>query len=97
MSDQSNEVALAALTQLAEVRGKLDTLSAMIQAQHESTRDRIADFQKSTEQRFSGIETRLGTLEKNERGTAMRTAGVAAITGALVSAGMALIKGPWVR
>ena len=83
---------IAVIQQLAQVQGQLATIVQLVQQQGDSTNKRIDDFRQATDVRFSGIETRLGTLETNERGTAMRTAAVGALSGAIVSAGLALLK-----
>jgi hypothetical protein len=93
----SNDAGLSAqaLVEIASVKGQLQAITQMIQANHEATHQRINDFRTAVETRFTGVETRLNTLERNERGTALRTAGGGALAGALVSAALALInKGP---
>lgn len=96
-TSQSDAISLAALSQLSEVKGQLQTLFQLLAQQHESTNQRIADFRQHVDQRMSGVEGRLGTLEHNERSTALRVAGVSALSGAassaLVSAAIALVKG----
>mgnify|MGYP007013254693 FL=1 len=41
---------------------------------------------------MNGHEGRIGTLERNERGTAIRTATVSALTSALVAGCIAVLK-----
>lgn len=95
---QGNDGAIsaAALVQMAEVKGQLTTITAMIQANHEATHQRIDDLRHTVESRFQGVDERIGALESNERDTALRTAGVGAVTGVLggvlVQAGLALLK-----
>lgn len=76
----------AALVELAEVKGQLKLIVTMLQQQHSATNQRIDDMRSSMENRFEGVEDRLGTLETNERSTALRTAGISAISAAAVSA-----------
>lgn len=90
------DINTAALVELAAVRGQLQVITQMMAQNHDATHRRIDDMQRATEQRFDGVDGRIDTLEKNERDTALRTAGVAAITSAsisaLVAAGVALLK-----
>lgn len=94
--DSTDGLGAAALVQLAEVKGQLQTITAMIQHNHEATHQRIDDLRHTVETRFKGVDERIGALERNERDTALRTAGVGAFTGViggvLVQAGLALIK-----
>lgn len=89
---ENTDINLAALQQLAQVQGQLVTITQMIHQHHSATDKRIDDFRHAAETRFSGIEDRIGVLEANERGTAMRTAGFGALAGAIVSAGIALMR-----
>jgi hypothetical protein len=89
MSDTSTAV----LVELAEVKGQLKMMTQMMQANHESTHQRINDMRHAVEGRLDGVETRVGVLEKNERGTAVRAAGTGALAGAIVAAGIAALKG----
>lgn len=89
MSDTSTAV----LVELAEVKGQLKMMTQMMQANHESTHQRINDMRHAVEGRLDGVETRVGVLEKNERGTAIRSAGTGALAGAIAAAGIAALKG----
>ena len=88
----------AALVQLAQVKGQLETITQMMSHHHETTQQRFSDLQHYNETRFNGIDGRIGTLEKNERDTALRTASIASLAGAvssaIVTAGMAMLKIP---
>ena len=88
----------AALVQLAAVKGQLETITLMMGNHHDATHQRINDMQRFNETRFDGIDGRIGTLEKNERDTALRTASIASLAGAvssaIVAAGMAMLKIP---
>ena len=88
----TDPIVLQMLQELSRVSGQLDAITKMINQQGETTHQRIDDMRRSVEQRFDGIEKRLGTLEQNERGTAARTAAVGALSGALVTAGMQLLR-----
>jgi hypothetical protein len=91
VSEQNINV--VALAQLAEVKGQLQQISQQLHMNSEATNRRIDDLRHSVEGRLAGHESRLGTLERNERGTAIRVAGIAAGASALVSAAVALAKG----
>lgn len=86
------ETNTAVLVQLAEVKGQLGLMMQVIQQNHDTTQTRIEDFRHSTETRFESMETRLETLEKNERGTALRGASSGALSGAVVSGTVAVIQ-----
>lgn len=89
MSDTNTAV----LVELAEVKGQLKMMIQMMQANHDSTHQRIDDMRHAVEGRLDGVETRVGVLEKNERGTAVKAAAAGAVSGAVFAAGMAALKG----
>lgn len=84
------------LAQLSEVKGQLAVIMATITANNDAQNRRIDDLRHTVDTRMGNVETRLSTLEKNERGTAMRAAVASALSGSLagavVSAGLAVIK-----
>lgn len=82
----------AVLVQLAEVKGQLGLMMQVMHQNHNTTGQRIDDFRHAIETRVQGVETRLETLEKNERGTALRGASSGAVSGAVVSGTVALIQ-----
>lgn len=82
MSDPNATV----LVELAEVKGQLKLMTQMMQQNHESTHQRINDFRHAIEGRLSGVETRVATIEKNERGTALRGASSGALAGTVMTA-----------
>lgn len=84
----------ALMGELGQVKGQLTLITQLMQQHHDATHQRINDLSKAMDTRFTGVEERLSTLERNERGTAMRTAGVAAVSGAIVSAGLAMLRVP---
>ncbi len=88
----NNEINAATLAQLGEVKGQLAIIIQMIQHNHNATHQRIDDLRHTMEGRFTGVDSRLTVLEKNERGTALRTATVGAVAAALVSAGLEVIR-----
>lgn len=94
-TDQSS-INTAALVELAEVKGQLGVIVRMIQHNHDSTHLRIEDLRHTVESRFKGVDERIGALERNERDTALRTAGVGALSGvigsSLVQALLVLLK-----
>jgi cystathionine beta-lyase/cystathionine gamma-synthase len=80
------------LVELGEIKGQLKLMTQMLQQNHDSTNQRIDDLRHSTEARTKGLEDRVGTLEKNERGTAVKAGVAAAIGGVIVAAGTAAIR-----
>jgi hypothetical protein len=80
------------LAAVSEVKGQLLGIQAMLQQNHDSTNQRIDDLRHSVESRMKGVEDRVSTLEKNERGTAVKAGVAAAIGGVLVAAGTAAIR-----
>lgn len=68
------------MLELAEVKGMLKTMQVAQQQNHEATHQRINDFRHAVEGRIGSLEGRVGTLEKNERSTAIKSAGASAIT-----------------
>lgn len=82
----------AVLVAMGKLEGQLAAMTTLMQHNHNATQTRIEDLSKSVGVRFDGIEKRLGTLEQNERGTAMRAAGTGALSGAVVAAGIAAMK-----
>lgn len=89
---QNNDIGAAALVQLAEVKGQLSMIAQLIQTNHGATHQRIDDLRQTVENRFSGVETRLETIEQNERGTAIRAAGSGAFSGAIVAGAIEVMK-----
>jgi chaperonin cofactor prefoldin len=83
---------LQMLQELSRVSGQLDAINKTLNYQADATNRRIDDMRASIETRFDSVEKRLSTLEQNERGTATRTAAVGALSGALVTAGMQLLR-----
>jgi len=83
-ADQTS-INTAALVELAEVKGQLGVIVQMIQHNHEATHQRIEDLRHTVESRFKGVDDRIGALERNERDTALRTAGVGALSGVMGS------------
>lgn len=88
MSDPNTVV----LVELAEVKGQLKLMTQMMQQNHDSTHQRINDFRHAIEGRLSGVEARLNTVEKNERGTALRGASSGALAGSVVAASIEVLK-----
>lgn len=87
--DNSDAVLLA----VGKLEGQLQTMMALMQQNQLATQTRIEDLKTSIGVRFDGVEKRLGTLEQNERGTAIRAASTGALAGAIVSAGIAAMRG----
>lgn len=87
------------LAQLGEVQGQLKLMTQMIQQNHESTHQRINDFRHAIEGRIDGVEEkiksveqRVDTIDKNERGTALRAAGGGAVSAAIVTGAIEALK-----
>lgn len=89
MSDTNTAV----LVELGQVKGQLTLLLQMMQNNHDSTNKRIDDMRHAVEGRLEGVEGRVSVLEKNERGTAVRSAASGAASALIVSASLAAIKG----
>lgn len=87
-----SDLTAATLAELAEVKGQLSVMTQLLVSHHASTNQRIDDMRASVETRIDGVEERLGTLEQNERGTAIKTAGISAVSAALVSGAIAMLK-----
>lgn len=88
----TDPVVVAMFKELAQVQGQLTAITAMIANNHNSTNQRIDDLRHSIEGRLGGVEGRVGTLEKNERSTAIRVAGIAAGSSAVVAAGIEVAR-----
>lgn len=98
MSNQPTDAhaaALQSLVEVAAVKGRLDAIMQLLASNHGAIQQRITDLQVSTGQRFDGLDERINTLEKNERSTAMKAAGLATLAGSLgglVGAGLAVLR-----
>lgn len=93
MSDAHKDNATL-MGELGQVKGQLTLIIQLMQQHHDSTHQRINDMSKAMDTRFIGVEQRVSTLERNERGTAVRTAAVGALSGAIVTAGLAMLRVP---
>ncbi|MFT4191649.1 MAG: hypothetical protein QM617_09035 [Comamonas sp.] len=82
----------AVLVQLAKLEGQLTSVMQLMQQNHDSTHQRINDMRHAIEGRMTGVEARVGTLEKNERATALRGASGGALSGAMVGGLIELVK-----
>ena len=87
-----SDPATALLIEMGQVKGQLNAMTEMLKQNHAATQTRIEDLSQSVNTRFDGLETRLTTLEANERGTAIRAAGTGALAGAIVSAALVAMK-----
>ncbi|OYZ76058.1 MULTISPECIES: hypothetical protein [unclassified Polaromonas] len=88
MSDNNVSV----LVELAEVKGQLKLMIQLMQQNHEATHQRINDFRHAVEGRVTNVETRMSTLETNERATALKGAGSGAIAGAIMGGAIEALK-----
>ena len=94
-----DDISAAALAEIAAVKGQLANITLLIQAGQSATQTRIEDLRRTfesrfdgTDMRFDGVERRLGTIEQNERGTAIRTAAIGACSGAIVAASISALR-----
>lgn len=88
----SEDLNAAALAEIAQVRGQLTNITQLILNGQAATNTRIEDLRRTFEGRFDGVEKRLSTIEQNERGTAMRTSAIGAVSGAIVAAAIAALR-----
>lgn len=86
----TNDVSV--LVELAEVKGQLKLMIQLMQQNHEATHQRINDFRHAVEGRVANVETRMSTLETNERTTALKGAGSGALAGAITGAAIEAMK-----
>jgi hypothetical protein len=80
------------LVELGEIKGQLKLMTQMLQQNHDSTNQRIDDLRHSMEARAKGLEERVGKLETNERGTAIKAGVAGAISGVIATAAIAAVK-----
>ena len=87
------------LVQLAQVQGQLTAMTQLMQQNHDSTHQRINDFRHAVEGRIAGVEARVDRIEAsiekvggNERASALKAAGSGAFSGAVMTAGIELLK-----
>lgn len=91
MSDP-NPINTSALVELGTIKGQLNTMMTMLQQNHADTNRRIDDLRHAQETRTAGVESRVATLEKNERGTAIKAAAAGATSGFIAAAAIAALK-----
>jgi hypothetical protein len=77
---------------LGEIRGELKGINAMIAANNTSVNQRLEDMQKSNDQRLDGIEARVEHVEAEQKAIIWKVAGWSSLGGAIVTAGVELIK-----
>ena len=82
----------SALVELGTIKGQLNTMMTMLQQNHADTNRRIDDLRHAQETRTAGVESRVATLEKNERGTAIKAGVAGAVSGAIGAAGLVALK-----
>ena len=93
MSQSDAETNAKLLQEIAEVRGDLKTITALLQHQAQSSERRHNDLKEHLGERLDGHERRISKLEDNERSTAIKAAGLGVVTSALVAAGIAALRG----
>lgn len=95
--DAQAQFTAAALAQLAEVKGQLHVITTLIQNNHEATHQRIDDLRHDLKDKHDGHDRRIGILEQNERGTAIKAGATGALSGlassALLQGLITLLKG----
>lgn len=76
-----------------------ESTQQLLNHHHNATNQRIDDLRQAvaiqhagTEKRIDGLSGRVTTLENNERGTAIKAGGVAAVSGGVVAALLTLVK-----
>lgn len=86
----------AVMTMLASQH---ESTKQLLNHHHNATNQRIDDLRTAmttqhaaTEKRIDGLSGRVGILENNERGTAIKAGSVAAVSGGVVAALIALLK-----
>lgn len=92
MSDsQDREIATAA--QIASMEAKIDMLMDLVEKGQQDTHRRIDDLRHAFEKRLETNESRIATLEANERQTAIKAAAFGAASSAATTVFMDLLKG----
>lgn len=91
--------AIANARELGAVLAELKSIHNLINAGQQATNQRIDDLKDHLDDRFTSVDKRIdsmsgrvSTLEKNERDTALRTAGMGAFSGGLMAAVIELAK-----
>lgn len=92
MPTPSTDARAASRDEISAISSQLATIILLIETHHRATDQRIDDLRQAIQGRLDGHEKRLGQVELNERNTAIRTAGIAATSGALVAAAFELIR-----
>lgn len=70
------------LRALGQVQGQLNGIADLIRETSASTNRRIDDLKETMDDRFQDHGERIARLENNERGTAIKAAGIGAAAGA---------------
>lgn len=82
----ADDIQARTLAELGEVKGQLAAITQLITLNQAATHQRIDDLRHAMTGRMDGHENRLGRLEQNERGTAIRAGATGALAAALVTA-----------
>ena len=90
MSGEDNS---AVMNQLGKLDGQMQMLMSVMQSNNASTHQRIDDMRAAIAGQLDSVEKRLGTLEANERSTAVKASSAGAIAGVIAAAGVAALKG----
>jgi hypothetical protein len=92
-----------ALSQMGEIKGQLTIIMTMMQQHHTDTgrrieqshadtNRRIDDLHHAQDTRTTGLEGRVSTLERNERGTAIKTGAISMASGMITAAAISAMK-----
>lgn len=77
---------------LARMEGQIAAQTQLAQQYHDNTSVRINDLRHAIEGRIDGVEKRVGTLEGNERSTAIKAHASGALSGAIVAAAIKALE-----
>lgn len=93
MAEQANaDINLQVMQQLGEVQGQLANITLLIQNSHSQTNKRIDDLNVAVTARLDNMDERLQRVEANERSTAIKAGAVGAVTSAVVTGAIQLLK-----
>lgn len=88
----SAEQATHIISTLGGIQQAIKSQGDQITQQNAQTNMRIDDMRRSMEIRLEGHDRRISTLESNERSTAIKTSGLAGLTGAVAGFLTAMLR-----
>lgn len=80
------------MVHLARIEEQNKQLTQLMINNHAAINQRLDDMKANTNTRLDSLDKRLVSLEDKERGTAIKSAGTGAISGAIAAAAMAALK-----